>query len=41
VSARTKDAGEDPEKRNFNKMVRFLIKEYKVILGVVDKKENE
>ena len=35
VSVRTKEAGEDQEKRNFNKMIRFLIKEYKNVLGVV------
>jgi hypothetical protein len=41
VSARTKDAGDDEEKRKFNKMLRFLIKEYKAVLGVADKKEAE
>lgn len=41
VSARTKDNAEDEEKRKFNKMARFLIKEYKAILGVQDKKDPE
>jgi hypothetical protein len=41
VSARTKDAVDDEEKRKFNKMARFLIKEYKAILEVSDKKEAE
>jgi hypothetical protein len=41
VSTRTKEAADDQEKKNFNKMVRFLIKEYKTVLGVVEKKENE
>jgi len=35
VSNRTLDPGEDENKRKFNKMVRFLIKEQKKILGIV------
>lgn len=41
VVARTKDNAEDEEKRKFNKMARFLIKEHKALLEVVDKKDTE
>lgn len=41
ASVRTKEFGEDEEKRKFNKMLRFLIKEYKAVLGIVEKKEAE
>lgn len=35
VSSRTKDAGDNEEKRKFNVMIRFMIKEYKTILGFI------
>jgi hypothetical protein len=37
VANRTKDGGDDEEKKKFNKMIRFLIKEYKTILGLAEK----
>lgn len=40
LAQRTKDAGEDEEQRKFNKMVRFLIKEHRNLLGVGDKKDG-
>lgn len=41
VFARTKDATENDTKRKFNKMVRFLLKEYRGVLGLGEKKEGE
>lgn len=38
---RTKEAGEDEGKRKFNKMLKFLVKEYRGVLGLVEKKEVE
>lgn len=38
---KTKEHGEDKEKRNFNVMTRFLIKEYKKTLGLVEAKPQE
>lgn len=40
VAQATKDPTDDEEQRKFNKMVRFLIKEHKVVLGL-DKKETQ
>lgn len=41
VAQRTREAGDDEEKRKFNKMVRFLIKEQRAVLGLAEKKEGE
>ena len=38
VCERTKDFKEDEDLRKFNVMVRFLLKEYKKVLGVSERK---
>lgn len=37
---RTKDNTEDEDKRKFNVMLRFLIKEYRKVLGVTEEKKE-